>query len=289
MQTNCLLPRIAAAHDISGFGKCALTVALPVLSACGVEVCPLPTAVLSANTSFPGFTILDFTPHMEAYIRHWESLKLHFDAFYSGFLGSQQQIHLVRRLVQAFAPGHVIIDPVMADHGEVYKTYTPQMCESMKMLVAIADVATPNYTEACILAGEPYRPEHVSPADIAALAEKIAALGAKRVIITGIERGDTLLNCILDENGYSERSVPLLPYRMHGTGDLFASVLSGGLVRGHSLYQSVDSAAAFVRFAMEKSRLYDDYNRRGTCFEPYLHLLHTGLFVNANSQSQQND
>ncbi|MGI6169469.1 MAG: pyridoxamine kinase [Christensenellales bacterium] len=280
MQQGYTLPRIAAAHDLSGFGKCALTIALPVLSACGVEVCPLPTAVLSANTSFQGFTLLDFTPHMEGYIRHWAELGLRFDAFYSGFLGSEHQIHLVRDLISRFSPGRIIIDPVMADHGKVYKTYTSQMCESMKMLAAIADVVTPNYTEACILANEPYQPDQVSCADISRLADKIAALGAKSVIITGIERGGALLNCVLDEQGYQERSVPLLPYHMHGTGDLFASVLSGGLVRGHSLYQSVDSAAAFVHFAMEKSKLYADYNRRGTCFEPYLHLLRTGLFSN---------
>ena len=166
----------------------------------------------------------------------------------------------------------------MADHGELYKTYTKEMCEGMKELMKVADIVTPNLTEACVLTDTPYDDKKVSENDIRTLAEKIHKLGAANVIITGIERGKTLYNCILDENGYSERAVALLPYHMHGTGDLFASVFVGGLMTGHTLYESIDSAAAFVPFSMEKSQSYEDNERRGVCFEPYLHLLAGGIY-----------
>lgn len=272
------LPRVAAMHDISGFGKCALTIALPVLSACGVEVCPLPTAILSTNTAFNGFVLHDFTPYMDGYIRHWQKIGLAFDAFYSGFLGSYAQIGIARDFVSAFSPTLAVIDPVMGDNGVIYTTYTPEMCEGMKSLAAIADVLTPNLTEACVLASKPYDPERVSPADIEDLARRIADLGPKCVVITGIERKDRLVNCVLDENGYSERFEELLPFMMHGTGDLFASVLTGGLLTGHTLYESVDSAAGFLVHTMKRSRNYPDAARRGVCFEPDLHLLTGGVY-----------
>lgn len=278
MTQHKTLPRVAAMHDISGFGKCALTIALPVLSACGVEVCPLPTAVLSTNTSFDGFLMHDLTPYLDDYIAHWQAVGVGFDAFYSGFLGSMEQIRIVQEAVARFSPGLVVIDPVMGDNGVIYKTYTAGMCEGMKTLAGIADVLTPNLTEACRLADKPYDPHRVSAADIEALAADIRALGAKRIVITGIEREGRLFNCLLDENGYSERAVELLPFRMHGTGDLFSSVLTGGLVTGHDLYQSVDSAADFVLMTMQKSREVPDANRRGVCFEPYQHLLAGGVY-----------
>ena len=272
------LPRVAAVHDISGFGKCALTTALPVISACGAEVCPLPTAILSTNTHFEGFTFYDYTPNMNDHLRHWEVMGVGLDALYSGFLGSVQQIDIVLDAAKRFSPSLTVIDPVMGDNGVRYATYTPEMCEHMKKLTSIADVLTPNYTEGCILTDTPYDPEKTSPADLERMAEKIALLGGKQVVITGIERGDQLLNCSLDENGYVEHAVPLLPYRMHGTGDLFASVLTGGLITEHSLYESIDSAARFTAFTMERSRMIEDADRRGVCFEPYLYLLRKGLF-----------
>ena len=273
------LPRAAAIHDVSGFGKCALTIALPVLSACGVEVCPLPTAVLSTNTEFSDFQLRDLTDTMQGFSEHWEAVGLQLDAVYSGFLGSAEQIDVIASLVRRFRPALTLIDPVCADNGKVYKTYTPEMCAKLRELVRVADVVTPNLTEACVLTGTPYDPAATSPEEIRTLAEKFRDMGAKTALITGIERGNTLYNCILDDRGYSERAVPLLPFRMHGTGDLFASVLTGGLMTGHTIEESVDSAARFVAFTMERSREYDDYVRRGVCFEPYLYLLAGGICV----------
>lgn len=271
------LPRAAAVHDVSGFGKCALTIAIPVLSACGVEVCPLPTAVLSANTDFQGFQMVDLTEAMSRFLTHWEEMGLCFDAVYSGFLGSAMQIDDIERMVRRFRPALTLIDPVCGDEGVVYKTYTREMCERLRQLVRIADVVTPNLTEACVLTGTDYAACGTQPAEIRALAEQIRASGAKSVIITGVERGESLYNCILDSDGYDERRVPLLPFRMHGTGDLFSSVLAGGLMTGHTLRESVDSAARFVALAMQASAGYDDSMRRGVCFEPHLALLAGGL------------
>lgn len=271
------LPRVAAVHDMSGYGKCSLTVALPVISACGVEVCPLPTALLSTSTNFKGFTIQDFTSEMPAYMAHWRALNLHFDAIYSGFLGSAKQIAYIKEMIETFRPQYAIIDPVMGDHGKVYQTYTPEMCEKMRDLVSCADIVTPNLTEACILANEAFETVDIRSDGIEALARKIKTLGAKNVIITGLQRENRFYNCVLSGAEYEERETKYLPYMMHGTGDLFTSVLTGGLLTGHALVESVDSAAKFVGLAMEYSQNIDGANERGVIFEPLLYLLRDGI------------
>jgi len=272
------LPRVAAVHDICGFGKCSLATALPVISACGIEVSPIPTGIFSANTNFPNYQFTDFTDQMPGFISHLKESGVTFDAVYSGFLGSAAQIGYIKGLAADFKPEYTIIDPVMGDNGEVYKFYTPEMCENMKSLVNIADIATPNLTEACALTGEEYKKTDTSRGGIEALAKKIAGLGAKNIVITGIERGGSLYNCILSENGeYTEREIDLLPFRMHGTGDLFSSVLTGGILCGHSVVESVDSAALFVYEVMEYSKTVENFHERGACFEPFLYRLKGGL------------
>ena len=151
-------PCVAAIHDMSGFGRCSLTVAIPILSAMGVQCCPLPTAFLSTHTGgFEGFTFLDMTDEMPKAARHWKSLGLHFSAVYSGFLGSARQITIVADIIRDFrGDGVVVVDPVMGDGGAVYRTYTPEMCAGMTHLAEQADVITPNLTEAALLLGIPY-------------------------------------------------------------------------------------------------------------------------------------
>jgi len=278
MKTLKKLPRVAAVHDICGFGKCSLATALPVISACGVEVSPIPTGIFSTNTNFPNYQFTDFTAQMPGFIGHLKESGVTFDAVYSGFLGSAAQIGYIKELVKAFSPKYTIIDPVMGDDGKIYKFYTPEMCENMKNLTAIADVAVPNLTEACSLTGEDYGSMGTDSGAIGALAKKVAEIGAKNVVITGIERGNKLYNCVLSEDGsYAEREIDLLPFRMHGTGDLFGSVLTGGILRGHSLVESVDSAALFVYEVMEYSQTVEDFHERGACFEPFLHRLKSGI------------
>lgn len=273
------LPRVAAVHDVSGYGKCALTVAMPVISAAGVEVCPLPTALLSTNTLFDNFTFFDYTPYMQAHIDHWRALKLKFGCVYSGFLGSEQQIGFVQQLMTDFESGISVIDPVMGDNGVVIKTYTCEMCDSMSGLVAMADCATPNITEACLLTGREYCGAELDQAGSRALCEDIVALGTKSVVLTGVQRGNKLYNCGIDQDGYFELPIDLLPYHMHGTGDLFTSVVVCGLMRGFDLRASVDSAARFVYDCMEYGRGIEDIFDRGVAFEPLVHKLASGIYV----------
>ena len=273
------LPRVAAVHDISGYGKCSLTVAIPVLSAAGVEVCPVPAAVLSTNTLFPGFTFFDATAHMKECITHWKLLGLKFDSVYSGFLGSAEQIEIVLSLIRDFQSGLAIIDPVMGDNGNIIKTYTPELCEKMKDLVAAAHLATPNITEACILSGIDYIGNEISSEQSRTLCERVRSLGTKNVVLTGVIRGQKLYNCILEEGGkYCESEIALLDFQMHGTGDLFTSVLTAALMRGYELKAAVDSAALFVRDAMVESLEVEAAMERGVAFEPLVYKLHTGIY-----------
>jgi len=274
------LPRVAAVHDISGYGKCSLTVAIPLLSAAGIEVCPVVTATLSTNTLFPNFTFYDMTDHMRTCIAHWRKLGLRFESVYSGFLGSAEQIGLVMDLIRNFESGVSVVDPVMGDHGKVITTYTKEMCDKMADLVAVADVVTPNITEACLLMGRPYAGPSLDKAESEALCRGVKSGGAKNVVLTGVIRGDKLYNCVLEESGkYFESEIGLLDFNMHGTGDLFTSTLTAALVRGYTLADAVASAALFVRDAMVFSRDVEDVMERGVAFEPLLHKLHSGVYL----------
>ena len=254
-----------------------LQLAFQLYLASGVEVCPIPTGILSTNTNFEGFLFTDFTFKMAEYIEHLNKVGVNFDAIYSGYLGSVTQIEYIKNMAKTFRPTHIIIDPVMGDNGIIYKTYTQEMCENMKSLVSIADICVPNLTEACILTNEDFSSADTSFEGIKKLAEKISAIGAKNVIITGIERNNKLYNCVLENGKYFEREIDLLPFKMHGTGDLFSSVLTGGILCGHSLVDSVDSAAKFVYEVMEYSKTVEGYHERGACFEPLLYKLNGGL------------
>lgn len=268
------LPRTIAVHALAGFGKCSLTVAIPVLSACGVEVMPLPTANLSTNTSFPGFVITPYTEHMESHIEHWKEIGCKVDGLYSGFLSSEKQIEIVQSIKREFSPALTVIDPVMGDNGVKYKTFTESMCNQLAQLVSVADVATPNLTEACILTGTEYSQVDSSEEGIQDLCRKVQQLGAKNVVLTGIERQEKLAVAILQEDGaFCVLECAKLPINMFGTGDAFASVLTGKLLTGSSLTQAAQQAMDFVAQAMEFSYTIEGYAARGLCFEPLLHRL----------------
>ncbi len=273
------LPRLAAMHDLTGYGKCALTVALPVLSVCGVEVCPLPTALLSANTIFEEFTFFDFTANLKAYLANWQKLDLQFDCLYSGFLGSAAQIEIAEQFIGDFKPPLIIIDPVMGEDGQIIKTYNQEMCDKMRTLVAKADLITPNITEACILSEQSYQGSSYDQAASQKLITKLKKLNAKNVVLTGVVRGDKLYNCCLDEKGhYFELEIDLLAKNMHGTGDLFTSVLTGGLLNNYSLEQAVKSAGDFVHDAMLKSYTLCNAFERGVGFEQIAYKLAGGIY-----------
>ncbi len=273
------LPRMAAVHDLSGYGKCALTVVLPVLSAAGVEVCPLPTAVFSTNTLFKNYTFLDFSSHMSEYIDHWLRLGLKFDSVYSGFLGSPNQVQMVKRLINEFDHGISIVDPVMGDNGKIISIYNQQMISEMRNLVAVADLVTPNLTEASLLLDQEYKSAELDCSGSRKMCDQILSLGAKSIILTGIRRGDRLYNCAVDVKGnYFEVPIDMLPCYMHGTGDLFTSVVAGGLLRGYDLQTSVTSATDFVYDVMVYSLDVDDIFDRGVAFEPFAHKLGSGIY-----------
>ena len=272
-------PRVAAIHDMSGFGRCSLTVAIPILSAMGIQCCPLPTAFLSTHTGgFEGFTFLDMTDELPKVAAHWKSLGLEFQAVYSGFLGSERQIAIVEDFLREFrGPGTVaVIDPVMGDHGAVYQTYTPAMCAGMARLAELADVITPNLTEAALLLGVPYDALPAGEAGCREVVERLSLDGRRSVVLTGASTAPELTGamCFDAKTGRTEAvQTRRVPQEFHGTGDVFASVLTGALVQGASLPDAVRQAVDFVRACAERTAKAGIPMREGVEFEPLLGLL----------------
>lgn len=266
-------PRIAAIHDLSCFGRCSLTIALPVLSAMGCQCCPLPTALLSAHTGFPGNTFLDLTTEMGRIADHWTAMDLQFGAIYSGFLGSADQVDTVARFFNTFKKSDtaVIVDPVMGDHGTAYRTCTPELCRGMRVLAENADVITPNLTEAALLLDHPY--EEIQRTDAYEVVRRLSVGGRRSVVLTGYssESGQTGALCFDRDSGESKAvQTPREPQDFSGTGDLFASVLAGGVARGVPLSQAAQAAADFVRDCIARTLAEGLTEQDGVDFEPLL-------------------
>ena len=272
-------PRVAAIHDMSGFGRCSLTVAIPILSTMGIQCCPLPTAFLSTHTGgFEGFTFLDMTDELPKVAAHWKSLGLGFQAVYSGFLGSERQIAIVEDFLREFrGPDTVaVIDPVMGDHGAVYQTYTPAMCAGMARLAELADVITPNLTEAALLLDIPYGELPVGEAGCREIVERLSLDGRRSVVLTGASTAPELTGamCFDARTGRTEAvQTRRVPQEFHGTGDVFASVLTGALVQGATLPDAARQAVDFVRACAERTARAGIPMREGVEFEPLLGLL----------------
>ena len=275
-------PRVAAIHDMSGFGRCSLTVAIPILSAMGVQCCPLPTAFLSTHTGgFEGFTFLDMTDEMPRVAAHWARLGLEFQAIYSGFLGSERQIAIVADFIHRFRRSGtiVVVDPVMGDFGRIYQTYTAAMCGGMARLAALADVITPNLTEAALLLGQPYETLPAGEAGLRQITERLSLEGRRSVVLTGasLAPGQTGAGCFDARTGQTQVvQTAYIAHEFHGTGDVFSSVLTGALVRGASLAEAAGEAAGFVRACAERTAAEDLPMREGVDFEPLLGLLIPG-------------
>ena len=275
------LKRVAAIHDISCFGRCALTVILPTLSAMGVQAVPLPTCLLSSHTG--GFTDLyfeDLTPSMEKISDHFDRLDVKFDAIYTGFLGNDGQIERVRSFIDRFAAKDtfVAVDPVMGDDGELYSTYTPELMRGMARLCEGADIITPNLTEACFLTDTPYiDTAKMSAAELVAfgneLCDKLLALGAESVVLTGLRFGTDKL-CVCgkrrDDKELFIHTFPRVDKSYPGTGDVFTSVLLGALLRGEDFEEAIIQACGFVSRAMKYSARFDYAEREGIAFEAFL-------------------
>lgn len=269
-------PRIAAIHDLSCFGRCSLTIALPVLSAMGCQCCPLPTALLSAHTGISGFTFLDTTDEMRRISAHWSQLSLHFQAIYTGFLGSAPQINLVEDFLRRFhAPGTLLVmDPVMGDHGTPYKTCTPALRQGLRELVAQADVITPNLTEAAILLDIPYHESQT--ADASELVRALSLQGQRSVVLTGYAAAPGQVGALCydrDTRQVEAVQTARVPQDFPGTGDLFASVLTGALTRGAPLLQAARTAVDFVGSCVARSVAEGADEAEGVDFEPLLRQL----------------
>lgn len=266
------IPRVAAVHDLCGYGKCSLGVAIPVISAGGCDVCPVPTGLFSSHTAFPTWHMLDTTSMIDPYLDAWEKVGVEIDAIYSGFLGAPEQVDSIKRLYDTFPQALRIVDPVMGDHGKIYPTYTKELCASMTELADGADVLTPNLTEASIILGIDYPGQNLSNARVADIIEKLRKRGAKNVVIKGIERDDGMIrNFVAGENvPFTELACEKVPYMLHGTGDLFCSCLTASLLAGHTMVEAVEFAGTFVHDAMIISTNQPDFENRGVSFEPLL-------------------
>ena len=269
------IPRVAAVHDLCGYGKCSLGIAIPVLSAAGIDVCPVPTSLFSAHTKFPKFYMHDTTAMLGDYLDAWQEEGVELDGIYSGFLGSAEQVGAIRRLYREYPGALRIVDPVMGDGGEKYPTYTDEMCEAMKGLVDGADVLTPNLTEAAILTGVAYAGQNVDDAHVGRTVDALLEMGAKSVVLKGIVRpGEKVIRnyvAVAGEGGAPEEvASELLPFMLHGTGDLFASGLTAAIFCGRNLRAAVEFAGTLVRDAMAITRDQPNYELRGVSFESVL-------------------
>ncbi len=275
------IPRIAAIHDLSCFGRCALTVVMPVLSAMGLQVVPIPTALLSTHTGgFTDMSFLELDAEMGRIGEHFSSLDLRFDAIYTGFLGSEAEIETVWRFIERFGKRDclVFIDPVMGDDGQLYSTYTSELALGMKQLCRASDILTPNLTEACFLTGAPYPSAPLDRASALSLGERLC-LGLRErfdadIALTGLHfDGDRIATCTLSDKGFGFSEVSRIGRNYPGTGDLFASVMLGRLLGGESFDRSAELASLFTRRAVELSEGFGAPARDGVVFEPLLREL----------------
>lgn len=272
------VPRLAMINDIAGFGRCSTTVSLPVISVMKVQVCPVPTSVLSNHLGFPLCHFDDYTSHMRDYIKVWSELGLTFDGLYCGFLGNEEQINIVREFVEMFRPPLFLLDPVMGDHGRAYSSITETHVQKMKELLPLADIITPNITEACLLTGTPWKDGEWTMQELSGLCEKLASLCLKdsvgaSIVITGIRQRDSLVNFLWDDGVYTTVASPIAGASRPGTGDIFASILAADAVRGETLLSSVQKAANFVGLCIAGSEKAGTPVQEGVVFEKYLAAL----------------
>lgn len=281
------MKKIALINDLSGFGKCSLTAAIPVISCLGVQACPLPTAVLSAQTGFPSYYCDDYTNKMNYFTDEWKKMNITFDGIYSGYLGSAAQIHNVLYFLEQFQTKDTLYlaDPVMGDNGRCYSIFTDDLRNGMKTLTQRANVITPNLTELCILADVDYEELilHSSETDYIKRIEEVGhsllahTKTMQTILVTGIIRSDTkhayMGNLALSEQENFYLETIFTGKSFSGTGDLFASVIAGSLIQGHTIKDSMKKATAFLLPAIEEASTENIERNHGVHFEKYLSIL----------------
>ena len=267
------LKRVAAIHDISGMGKCSLTAALPIISAMGIETSVIPTAVLSTQTGgFSDFTYRDLTQDMWPIAEHWKKLGIEFDAIYSGFLGSPEQINIVKDFIKEFKQDKcvVLVDPAMADGGAMYTTFDFEFAQKMAELCAVADIIIPNFTEAAFMLKEEYLPAPYTREYVEKLIKKLADLGPSKIVLTGVEFDKAQVGAASYDSLTGEISYALAPKvegYYHGTGDICASALLGAYLNGHSLATSTQIAVDFTHGSILRTKEAGTDVRLGVNFE----------------------
>lgn len=278
-----IVKKVAAIHDLSGFGRSSLTSIIPILSSMKVQVCPVPTAVLSSHTGgFEGYSFLDLTDYMEQHIAHWKSLNLEFDCIYSGFLGSPKQMKIVADFIDFF--GHknnlTVVDPVLGDNGKLYGTMNNEMVEEMKKLISKADIITPNFTEVTFLLNKPYKKE-ISEPEVKEWLIELANMGPKIVIATSVpdensHKADRKTNVIAydkENNVFWKVSCKYIPASYPGTGDAYTSVVIGSLLQGDSLPIAIERGVQFITQCILASYGFKYPNREGVLLERMLDVL----------------
>lgn len=265
--------KAAVINDFSGFGRCSLAVALPILSAMKIQCCPMPTSIFSNHTGFDSYYWTDFTPHMGAYADEWDKLGLKFDAIATGFLGSVDQIRIVQDFLRRFKHGNtvVVVDPVMGDYGRLYATYSMELARAMGDLVQYADIMTPNLTELCVLTDTPYR-EKFPEEELEAMCEQLCRRGPEKIVVSGLVLDENTLGNFIYERGKAPRMLTrekIGPYRS-GTGDVFASIITGCAVRGEDFEQSVRKASDYITKTIRRTVELDIPTTDGICIEEYL-------------------
>ena len=272
--------KVLAINDISCVGRCSLTVALPIISSCGVECSIMPTAILSTHTGgFSGFTFTDFTSEMLKIANHWKSLDLKFDAIYTGFLGSKEQIEIVKEIVEMFRNDNVkvVVDPAMADNGNMYSIFDLDFANEMKKLCMGADVVVPNITEACFLTNTPYETAPHSKEFINKLIDGLAKLNVKALVLTGVSYVSGKLGSVTYDyttNTYNYYNREIIPEYFHGTGDCFASALVASLAKGKTLDEANKIAVNFTVNSILETIKYQGIDKKyGVNFEEALESL----------------
>ncbi len=274
------VPKIAAIHDISGIGRCSMTVILPILSALGCQVCPLPTALLSNHSEYKEFFFYDFTKHMEEYFNIWEKNEAEFDYVYSGFLGSEKQINIILDIikrVKSKSNAIVVVDPVMGDHGVIYKTYTDDMVRKMSQLASKADIITPNLTEVSILLNKQYVNAGVNIEIVKKYLKNLSDMGPNIVVITGIttDLGEHINACYdRKQNKYWKIPFEYIGTRYPGTGDLFSSLFIGYLLNNNKLPEAIELASKFVSEAVKVTYEANTPHPEGVQFEKIMRKLY---------------
>ncbi len=265
------MKRILTVQDISCVGKCSLTTALPIISAAGVETAVLPTSVLSNHTAFPSFTFRDLTDEIEPIVNKWCELGVDFDAIYTGYLGSFEQLAQMEKLFRTFRREDtvIMIDPVMADNGSLYRGFTPEFAKAMAHLCSLADLIVPNLTEASFMLGIPYKPDYDEDY-IKEILRKLTALGAKRAALTGIGFTPDEIGVYYydsEKDSYYKYFNERLPVSYHGTGDIYASAALGALMRGISYENSLRIATDFTLECMRETEKDEHRRFYGVNFE----------------------